>query len=85
MSLRNSKENNRVTEDERRRGGGTFLIGRKLEGLKINEMIEKQIKKLLTKSSESDILNRLSRETAKESSKRATKKNKKVLDKDKGF
>ena len=61
------------------------MIGRKLEGLKINEMIEKQIKKLLTKSSESDILNRLSRETAKESSKRATKKNKKVLDKDKGF
>jgi hypothetical protein len=39
--LRNSKENNRVTEDERRRGGGTFLIGRKLEDLKINEMIEK--------------------------------------------
>ena len=61
------------------------MIGRKLEGLKINEMIEKQIKKLLTKSSESDILNRMSRETAKESSKRATKKNKKVLDKDKGF
>ena len=61
------------------------MIGRKLEGLKINEMIEKQIKKLLTKSSESDILNRLSRETAKESSKRATKKNKKVLDKDKSF
>ena len=61
------------------------MIGRKLEDLKINEMIEKQIKKLLTKSSESDILNRLSRETAKESSKRATKKNKKVLDKDKGF
>ena len=24
-----------------RRGGGTFLIGRKLEDLKINEMIEK--------------------------------------------
>lgn len=61
------------------------MIGRKLEDLKINEMIEKQIKKLLTKSSESDILNRLSRETAKESSKRATKKNKKVLDKDKSF
>ena len=61
------------------------MIGRKLEGLKINEMIEKQIKKLLTKSSESDILNRLSRETAKESSKRATKKNKKVLDKEKSF
>ena len=59
------------------------MIGRKLEDLKINEMIEKQIKKLLTKSSESDILNRLSRETAKESSKRATKKNKKVLDKQK--
>ena len=47
--------------------------------------IEKISKKLLTKSSESDILNRLSRETAKESSKRATKKNKKVLDKDKSF
>ncbi len=61
------------------------MIGRKLEDLKINEMIEKQIKKLLTKSSESDILNRLSRETAKESSKRATKKNRKVLDKDKSF
>ena len=61
------------------------MIGRKLEDLKINEMIEKQIKKLLTKSSESDILNRLSRETAKESSKRAAKKNKKVLDKDKSF
>ena len=61
------------------------MIGRKLEDLKINEMIEKQIKKLLTKSSESDILNGLSRETAKESSKRATKKNKKVLDKDKSF
>ena len=61
------------------------MIGRKLEDLKINEMIEKQIKKLLTKSSESDILNRLSRETAKKSSKRATKKNKKVLDKDKSF
>ena len=61
------------------------MIGRKLEGLKINEMIEKQIKKLLTKSSESDILNRLSRETVKESSKRVTKKNKKVLDKDKSF
>ena len=61
------------------------MIGRKLEDLKINEMIEKQIKKLLTKSSESDILNRLSRETAKESSKRATKKNKKVLDKEKSF
>ena len=61
------------------------MIGRKLEDLKINEMIEKQIKKLLTKSSESDILNRLSRETAKESSKRAIKKNKKVLDKDKSF
>ena len=61
------------------------MIRRKLEDLKINEMIEKQIKKLLTKSSESDILNRLSRETAKESSKRATKKNKKVLDKDKSF
>jgi hypothetical protein len=39
--LRNSKENNRGTEDKRRRGGGTFLIGRKLEDLKINEMIEK--------------------------------------------
>mgnify|MGYP000227715149 FL=1 len=38
---RNSKENNRGTEDERRRGGGTFLIGRKLEDLKISEMIEK--------------------------------------------
>ena len=38
---RNSKENNRATEDKRRRGGGTFLIGRKLEDLKINEMIEK--------------------------------------------
>ena len=37
----NGKENNRGTEDERRRGGGTFLIGRKLEDLKINEMIEK--------------------------------------------
>ena len=61
------------------------MIRRKLEDLKINEMIEKQIKKLLTKSSESDIINRLSRETAKESSKRATKKNKKVLDKDKSF
>ena len=61
------------------------MIGRKLEDLKINEMIEKQIKELLTKSSESDILNRLSREMAKESSKRATKKNKKVLDKDKSF
>ena len=61
------------------------MIGRKLEGLKINEMIEKQIKKLLTKSSESDILNKLSRETAKENSKRATKKNKKVLDKEKSF
>ena len=61
------------------------MIGRKLEDLKINEMIEKQIKELLTKSSESDILNRLSRETAKESLKRATKKNKKVLDKDKSF
>ena len=61
------------------------MIGRKLEDLKINEMIEKQIKKLLTKSSESDILNRLSREAVKESSKRATKKNKKVLDKDKSF
>ena len=42
-------------------------------------------KKLLTKSSESDILNRLSRETAKESSKRATKKNKKFLTKTKAF
>ena len=61
------------------------MIGRKLEDLKINEMIEKQIKELLTKSSESDILNKLSRETAKESLKRATKKNKKVLDKDKSF
>ena len=61
------------------------MIGRKLEDLKINEMIEKQIKKLLTKSSESDILNRLSRETAKESSKRATKKNKKFLTKTKAF
>ena len=61
------------------------MIGRKLEDLKINEMIENKSKKLLTKSSESDILNRLSRETAKESSKRATKKNKKVLDKDKSF
>ena len=40
-SLRNGKEDNRGTEDERRRGGGTFLIGRKLEDLKINEMIEK--------------------------------------------
>ena len=45
----------------------------------------KKSKKLLTKSSESDILNKLSRETAKESSKRATKKNEKVLDKDKSF
>ena len=61
------------------------MIGRKLRDLKINEMIEKKSKKLLTKSSESDILNRLSRETAKKSSKRATKKNKKVLDKDKSF
>ena len=61
------------------------MIGRKLEDLKINEMIEKQIKELLTKSSESDIINKLSRETAKESLKRATKKNKKVLDKDKSF
>ena len=47
--------------------------------------LKNKSKKLLTKSSESDILNRLSRETAKESSKRATKKNKKVLDKDKSF
>jgi len=37
----NGTENYRGTEDERRRGGGTFLIGRKLEDLKINEMIEK--------------------------------------------
>ena len=39
--------------------------------------LKNKSKKLLTKSSESDILNRLSREMAKESSKRATKKNKK--------
>ena len=47
--------------------------------------LKNKSKKLLTKSSESDILNRLSREAVKESSKRATKKNKKVLDKDKSF
>ena len=45
----------------------------------------KKIKKLLTNTIAYDNLYRLSRETAKESSKRATKKNKKVLDKDKGF
>ena len=47
--------------------------------------IEKISKKLLTKRPESDIINKLSRETAKESLKRAIKKNKKVLDKDKSF
>ena len=42
-------------------------------------------KKLLTKSSESDILNELSRETVKESSKRAKRKIKKFLTKTKAF
>ena len=47
--------------------------------------LQKEIKKLLTSLGEYAILNKLSRETAKESSKRVTKKNKKVLDKDKSF
>lgn len=47
--------------------------------------LKNKSKKLLTKSSESDILNRLSRETVKESSKRAKRKIKKFLTKTKAF
>ena len=47
--------------------------------------LKNKSKKLLTKSFESDILIRLSRETGKESSRRAKRKIKKFLTKTKAF